>query len=60
MKTPSVINFIVLVSILTFVYVMFMSPISSGSYMAFQNNAFQEYSDELILNVKSKIDNLFK
>jgi hypothetical protein len=40
MKQPSVISFIVLLSMLTLAYVMFM--------------------DNLILTVKSKIDNLFK
>ena len=39
---------------------MFMGPLSKGSYKAFQEDSFQEYSDNLILSVKSKIDNLFK
>jgi len=60
MKQPSVISFIVLLSILTLMYVMFMGPLSKGSYKAFQEDSFQEYSDNLILTVKSKIDNLFK
>jgi hypothetical protein len=49
-----------MLSMLTLAYVMFMGPISKGSYKAFQEDSFQEYSDNLILTVKSKIDNLFK
>lgn len=60
MKQPSVISFIVLLSLVTLLYVMFMGPISKGSYKAFNEDNFQEYSDSLILSVKSKIDNLFK
>jgi len=60
MKQPSVISFIVLLSMLTLLYVMFMGPISKGSYKAFQEDTFQEYSDSLILSVKSKVDNIFK
>jgi len=60
MKQPSVRSFIVLLSMLTLLYVMFMGPISKGSYKAFQEDTFQEYSDSLILSVKSKVDNIFK
>lgn len=60
MKKPSVMSFIVLISLLTITYVMFMGPISKDSYKAFQEDNFQEYSDSLLLSVKSKIDNLFK
>ena len=60
MKTPSVISFIVLLSIITALYVMFMSPIATGSYHAFENDNFQEYSDDMIITMKTKIDNLFK
>lgn len=60
MKDPSVISFIVLLSIITVLYVMFMSPIATGSYRAFEDDNFQEYSDGLIITIKTKIDNLFK
>lgn len=60
MKQPSVLSFIVLITILTLLYVMFMGPIAAGSYSAFKDDNFQEYSDNLLISVKSKIDNLFK
>lgn len=60
MNPPSVLNFIVLLFLLTVAYVMFMGPISTASYIAFKDDDFQKYSDEMLLSVKSKIDNIIK
>jgi hypothetical protein len=35
-----------------------MNPLAKGSFQAFKENKFQEYSDGLIKNVKSRIDSL--
>jgi hypothetical protein len=39
---------------------MFMAPLASATYNAFKENRFQEFSDKSILNIKSKIDNIFR
>jgi hypothetical protein len=57
-KCPSTINFLFLLGFLTFLYAMFMNPLAKGSFQAFKENKFQEYSDGLIKNVKSRIDSL--
>jgi hypothetical protein len=54
-KQPSVFGFLFLLASLTFLYIIIISPFATGAYYALKDDKYQEFSDNIIRNIKRKL-----
>ena len=54
-KEPSFLSFIILISGVLIIYILFIRPFQFGAYNAFKNGEWQQYSDSLLIKLKKKI-----
>ena len=54
-KPPSILGFFFLLASLTCLYIVLISPFATGAYYALKDDNYQEFSDNIIRQIKKKL-----